>query len=406
MADIKISQLGAAATISDSDVFPMTANGTTVKAAASLIKEYAIGDDDISALGDGSPTGAILALNANKSAKSDIAMIEASVAIAPHAIGAEFYLSGVLMRATAPIEIGDQIVNGTNCAPADDVSSQIQALTNKTNDIISTMSANGAHNYFPLKLDTIKSSNTVGTWNGNSYTHNGVTYTIDDDCRIKIDTSSNTQSSLYTLAPYGSGVSIPAGTYIISFSQVDVEDGLYPTLEVTHSDSTKTYYQPRNDSKEKEVTILDGDTVNCYIQVNNNTVCSNRMLYPLLRLANDLDPNYEPYAMTNKQLTSAIDDINAKSMHFESQTTITPNAVDTIYPPEDGFLIINGVKEPSNYDFFIQHVFDGATRNYILAPSTASGPINFTLPVTKNDAVIIRAYGGSGTYTWLSYKKV
>lgn len=130
MADIKISQLGAAATISDSDVFPMTANGTTVKAAASLIKEYAIGDDDISALGDGSPTGAILALNANKSAKSDIAMIEASVAIASHAIGAEFYLSGVLMRATAAIEIGDQIVNGTNCAPADDVSSQIQALTN------------------------------------------------------------------------------------------------------------------------------------------------------------------------------------------------------------------------------------------------------------------------------------
>lgn len=134
MADIKISQLGAAATISDSDVFPMTANGTTVKAAASLIKEYAIGDDDISALGDGSPTGAILALNANKSAKSDIAMIEASVAIAPHAIGAEFYLSGVLMRATAPIEIGDQIVNGTNCAPADDVSSQIQALTNNKYD--------------------------------------------------------------------------------------------------------------------------------------------------------------------------------------------------------------------------------------------------------------------------------
>ena len=131
MADIKISQLGAAATISDSDVFPMTANGTTVKAAASLIKEYAIGDDDISALGDGSPTGAILALNANKSAKSDIAMIEESVAIASHAIGAEFYLSGVLMKATAAIAIGDQIVNGTNCAPADDVSSQIQALTNQ-----------------------------------------------------------------------------------------------------------------------------------------------------------------------------------------------------------------------------------------------------------------------------------
>lgn len=255
MADIKISQLGAAATISDSDVFPMTANGTTVKAAASLIKEYAIGDDDISALGDGSPTGAILALNADKSAKTDIAMIEASVATAAHAIGAEFYLSGVLMRATAAIAVGDQIVNGTNCAPADDVSSQIQALTNK-----------------------------VG---------NGTPTTTDQ-------------------------------------------------------------------------TIIGA--------------------------INELD--------------SDIDDINAKSIHFESQTALTPNAVNTIYPPEDGFLIINGVKVPSNYDLYIQHVLDSTTRSYVLAPSTASGFINFTLPVTKNDAVIINAYGTSGTYTWLSYKKI
>lgn len=134
MADIKISQLGAAASISDSDVIPMTASGVTVKASAALLKEYAIGDTNISSLGDGSPTGAIDALNTSKVAKTDIAPIESSVATQDHAVGAEFYLSGVLMKATAAIAQGDQIVNGTNCAPANPISSEIQTLSNKANN--------------------------------------------------------------------------------------------------------------------------------------------------------------------------------------------------------------------------------------------------------------------------------
>lgn len=62
MADIKISELTAALTVGDSDEIPMTASGSTVKVTPSQIKDYAIGTTDISAVGDGSVTGAIDAL--------------------------------------------------------------------------------------------------------------------------------------------------------------------------------------------------------------------------------------------------------------------------------------------------------------------------------------------------------
>lgn len=74
MADIKISELSAALTVGDSDVLPMTASGTTVKVSTSLLKEHAIGDNDISALGDGSVTGAILNVKStSETADSNIA---------------------------------------------------------------------------------------------------------------------------------------------------------------------------------------------------------------------------------------------------------------------------------------------------------------------------------------------
>ena len=63
MADIKISQLGAAIAVNDSNLLPIVSNGNTLKAPASLVKDYTVGNTDLSGIGDGTPTGAIAALN-------------------------------------------------------------------------------------------------------------------------------------------------------------------------------------------------------------------------------------------------------------------------------------------------------------------------------------------------------
>lgn len=51
MADIKISQLSEAVTLSDNDVLPEVSNGVTLKAKAKTIKDYIIGTVDNSDLG-------------------------------------------------------------------------------------------------------------------------------------------------------------------------------------------------------------------------------------------------------------------------------------------------------------------------------------------------------------------
>ena len=66
MADIKISQLTSASQVVDTDVIPMTSGAVSVKAPASKLKEYVIGETNISSIGDGSVTNAIYELNSNK----------------------------------------------------------------------------------------------------------------------------------------------------------------------------------------------------------------------------------------------------------------------------------------------------------------------------------------------------
>lgn len=70
MADIKISQLGSAIAVDDSDIVPVVSGGNTLKATAAQLKEHAIGNTSISGIGNGSVTGAISALNSEKQPKT------------------------------------------------------------------------------------------------------------------------------------------------------------------------------------------------------------------------------------------------------------------------------------------------------------------------------------------------
>ena len=118
MADIKISELTAALTVGDSDVIPMTASGSTVKASASLLKQYNNGTTDISGIGDGTPTGAISTLNSGKAPKSDLASISITGSTNNTgntiAKGTYFYKDGALVRAKTDIANSATLTLNTN----------------------------------------------------------------------------------------------------------------------------------------------------------------------------------------------------------------------------------------------------------------------------------------------------
>lgn len=174
MADIKISQLGAAIAVNDSDLLPIVSNGNTLKAPASLVKDYAVGNTDLSGIGDGTPTGAIAALNTAKQPKTldtpltiggvqktnvegalgglnseldatkqalttlttDIAPVEDGTNYSKtYYINDRFIRDGVLYVVTvASVNTSTAIVVGGNCARDDSVTTHIKKITDKIDE--------------------------------------------------------------------------------------------------------------------------------------------------------------------------------------------------------------------------------------------------------------------------------
>lgn len=301
MADIKISQLGAAVAVVDADVIPATANGVTVKVPASVLKEYAIGGTDISSIGDGTPTGAISALKSVKIEKTDIAPIETSVASKAYAVGDQLYYNGMLYSVIAAIAQGETLVVDTNIELSDKVTEQIKALKGSVDLVnadlqkeVTTRATLGAHNFLNLSLAEIKSLNTSGTWNGNAYTFRGVTFTINDDLSISTSGTVNTGNLAFYLK---NNIPLKNGTY----KMIGCPSGAssYELLALIGS----TEYKDRGNGAE---FTISNNTVSISIYTRLNQDMSGLTFKPQIILFTDSSTEFTPYAMTNKQLTDAV----------------------------------------------------------------------------------------------------
>lgn len=135
MADIKISELGSAASVNDTDVIPMTASGITVKATASLLKNY-MGVGALSSLATDDKTSLVNAINevdSHADATQQMIAPVLSALVAPAgglASGDQFIYNGLLYKATAAIAAGGTITINGNCEIADDLTKQINQIDN------------------------------------------------------------------------------------------------------------------------------------------------------------------------------------------------------------------------------------------------------------------------------------
>ena len=296
MADIKISQLGAAVAVVDADVIPATANGVTVKVPASVLKEYAIGGTDISSIGDGTPTGAISALKSVKIEKTDIAPIETSVTSKAYAVGDQLYYNGMLYSVIAAIAQGETLVVDTNIELSDKVTEQIKALQGSVDLVnadlqkeVTTRAALGAHNLLPNTATDI--------------VHNGVTFIVNDDGSVTVSgTPSATPGygmvkicDIHTTELSGKSVIMGGGSNITAHCYVNIEC----------FNSSNTRVLDKNIMTSEELFTIPADTIRiqCHIVVSTGFSGSSTAIYPMLRLATDADTTYQPYAMTNRELT-------------------------------------------------------------------------------------------------------
>lgn len=142
MADIKISELGAASAVNNTDLFPMTSAGVTVKATAQQIKNY-IGVGNIADLNTTDKSSAVAAINEvnTKVSKTEvlIAYVQTSLtASKTYVVGEQFIYNGLLYKATATIAQGGTITINGNCTLADSVTKQIKTLSDDTGDVVLT----------------------------------------------------------------------------------------------------------------------------------------------------------------------------------------------------------------------------------------------------------------------------
>lgn len=134
-------------------------------------------------------------------------------------------------------------------------------------------------------------------------TVNTVTFTDMGDGSIKVNTSSAaTADAYFTLKDY----KLPAGSYILSKGSDNVYIGL---IAQAYNSSTWVRNMTQLYSQENAVLTIDYadyDRVRISVVVPNGRTADNLIIYPMARLTEFTDPTYEPYAMTNKQLTDAV----------------------------------------------------------------------------------------------------
>ena len=148
--------------------------------------------------------------------------------------------------------------------------------------------AGGGKNILPMTVARLKLVNTDGTWNGNAYTLNGVTYSliVDDGNNIEgISTNGTASAESDFFAGYN--MVFPAGRYT---STGCPSGGSATTYRMFTSNMGA-------DTGEGVSGTLDGvKTTNCRINIKSGTNVNGLLFKPMIRLESVTDATFAPYS--------------------------------------------------------------------------------------------------------------
>lgn len=139
-------------------------------------------------------------------------------------------------------------------------------------------------NLLPMDITAIKSANTEGTWNGNNYTRNGVTFavSVNQDNQVTSVIANGTASGGDGNLRLHTGSLTLNGNYILSGG---VNGNAWVYIAGTGSD-----YGNGVSFSTTGIT----STIGCAIK--NNTTANNIIFKPMIRLATETDATFVPYS--------------------------------------------------------------------------------------------------------------
>ena len=216
---------------------------------------------------------------------------------------------------------------------------QKQALA----DEVATRSYLGAKNLLQIKAR--ESNSGRGTWTGNSFVGQNapnLTFTVNDDETITVNGYTGSSDEFIVL-----------NLYVENGVQKNTDYAIGKSCILTgcpSGGSASSYFMRffRYDGSNSAVDVGNGVNLtptavnsgwkNITVNVAANTTVNNITFKPMIRLASDTDPTYQPYAMTNRELTEG--KANKSDLASINITGTTNNTGATI--SADKYFYLNG----------------------------------------------------------------
>lgn len=193
----------------------------------------------------------------------------------------------------------------------------------------------GGKNLLPLTLNSLKARNLNGTWSGNIYTLNGITFTVETDAGdnvlgITMDGQTTTSEIVFILCNmnFKGGV-----TYLLSGASSNAAN-MRITISQIGSDGGRGYtYTPAADDT--------GRLVHLYADVSSATL-SGLTFRPMVRLASDTDPTFAPYSNIRPISGAGSVTVTRTGKNFAriGNATVTRNGVT--FTSNNGIITLSG----------------------------------------------------------------
>lgn len=160
-------------------------------------------------------------------------------------------------------------------------------------------------------------------YDGTSKASNGVTFTVNSDGSITVDTngSPSTGETSFRLMRYDRDQGV-----------LNRLNGKSLIKSGTNGDVVVQGYWGGATHREDNITVdvISMTNWNFAVYVASGKIVDNVTVYPMLRLASDPDTTYQPYAMTNKELTDSLDGWSSASQ-VQSDNTVTFTGLNDNY---------------------------------------------------------------------------
>ena len=232
------------------------------------------------------------------------------------------------------VQLHDQNGNYTNLFPSDNSSSRNVYLPKDkpTNSVLAIVGE---------AIDW-ESNGKIGAKNLNSYPYyensksgSGITWTVNSDGTIKAMGKATAQTTLtchYRSPSSNNPLFVKNGNYIVSGCPSGGANNKYRiAVTRTYNGANNSYGDDIGEGLSFTINGDDYSNEGAYLRIvcviANNYDCGvdGLIFKPMLRIAEDLDDTFQPYAMTNQQLTEVVKGVPTNSGTYTLQATRDAN---------------------------------------------------------------------------------